>query len=429
MPYSRGIEHRKRIAREQAYQGNTTANRGNYFAKANVVDIHAGYDIGGKFSKPDYGFTEKALSVRKANATVQSYERLFYPLVDRDECPAKIIFSVIPNVTTSISGATKQVLGDTASGLAEIEKLTRSTVQANQSNAEVNTSAPYESGTAFTSEDLASQQAKKKFSEKIAEAVSLYGKVGEDPAYNDAEDKTTHQIALYLPQAIQVTDGVTYNTNMQLGFIGGLAEKAMQDGASVAGRVASGAAGAIVAEANAFTNPSAIGTGMADVLAQRRLQATTISKTAVAAGFGLEAASQVTTNKNTRTFFQDVPMRSFGFSFSLIPTSKGEALEIEKIIKRFRTELYPETIAVDGIRLGYKFPNRFQIKMKYNRNTSRSQNINLKFLPVYMTSFASTYNPNSPMMHADGKWNQVDIQMQFTETRPISKADVRDGGY
>jgi len=33
------------------------------------------------------------------------------------------------------------------------------------------------------------------------------------------------------------------------------------------------------------------------------------------------------------------------------------------------------------------------------------------------------------MLHADGKWNQVDIQMQFTETRPISKADVRDGGY
>ena len=122
-------------------------------------------------------------------------------------------------------------------------------------------------------------------------------------------------------------------------------------------------------------------------------------------------------------------MRSFGFGFSLIPTSRGEAEEIEKIIKLFRTELYPETIAVDGIRLGYKIPNRFQIKMKYNRNSGRGNDINLKFLPVYMTSFSATYNPNSPMLHADGRWNQVDIQMQFTETRPISKADVRDGGY
>ena len=84
-------------------------------------------------------------------------------------------------------------------------------------------------------------------SEKIAEYVALYGKVAEDPAYDDSKDKTSHQVHLYLPQAIQVTNGVTYNTNMQLGFIGGLAENAMNRGASVAGRVASGAAAAVVA--------------------------------------------------------------------------------------------------------------------------------------------------------------------------------------
>jgi hypothetical protein len=418
MAFSREKERRDLLARQTKLDAGIAARRGS--------TDQLGYINQPKYTGnfPDRGFSNKARTIKANN---NPGERLFYPLVDRDECPAKIIFSVIPNVTTSITGATKQILGQTATGIKQIEE---SATRYSQGTGEF---AVLEDNAQDPSEvnqlNLASQQKRKKLSEKIAEYVALYGKVAEDPAYDDSRDKTSHQVHLYLPQAIQVTDGVTYNTNMQLGFIGGLAEKAMQDGVSVAGRVMGGAAGAVVAEANAFTNPSKIGSGMADVLAQRRLQATTISKTAQAAGFGMEAATQVTTNKNTRTFFQDVPMRSFGFGFSLIPTSQGEASEIEKIIKLFRTELYPETIAVDGIRLGYKFPNRFQIKMKYNRNSGRGNDINLKFLPVYMTSFSATYNPNSPMLHADGKWNQVDIQMQFTETRPISKADVRDGGY
>ena len=211
---------------------------------------------------------------------------------------------------------------------------------------------------------------------------------------------------------------------MQLGFIGGLAENAMNNGANVLGSTIAGAAGMAVAEINAFRSGNKMSPGMAEILAQRRLAKMSISPTAQAAGAGMEAATKVTTNKNTRTFFQDVPMRSFGFSFSLIPTSQTEAQEIEKIVKLFRTELYPEVIALDGIRVGYKFPNRFKIRLKNGKDK-----IGLKFLPVYMTNFTAVYNSNSPMMHVDSKFNQVDISMNFTEDRPMTKADVRDGGY
>ena len=406
--YGRGY-NKAQEAQMQMVRKNYTINRYNEYADRNPFRHESGQSRRGNLDYAggtDRGFTDKARQVKSGN---YAGERLFYPLVDRDECPAKIIFSVIPNVTTSITGATKQILGQglTASRIIEEEVKATEFVQGEGQFAipEGSVEEIAYGGQA----GLVSERTKNKYLDKIAKTVALYGDVGEDPAYDDSRDKTSHQVHLYLPQAIQVTDGVTYNTNMELGFIGGLAENAMNRGASVAGRVATGAASAIVAEANAFSNPNKIGSGMADVLAQRRLQATTISRTAQAAGFGMEAATQVTTNKNTRTFFQ--------------------AEEIEKIIKLFRTELYAETIAVDGIRLGYKFPNRFQIKMKYNRNKGRGNDINLKFLPVYMTSFSATYNPNSPMLHADGRWNQVDIQMQFTETRPISKADVRDGGY
>jgi hypothetical protein len=264
----------------------------------------------------------------------------------------------------------------------------------------------------------------KRVGNNIAEKIALFGTAIEHPAYDDSIDKTSHKVSLYLPRGISVSDGVTYNSSMQLGFIGGLAEKAMNNGANVLGSTVAGAAGMAIAEINAFRSGNKMSPGMAEILAQRRLAKMSISPTAQAAGAGMQAATKVTTNKNTRTFFQDVPMRSFGFSFSLIPTSQTEAQEIEKIVKLFRTELYPEVIALDGIRVGYKFPNRFKIRLKNGKDK-----IGLKFLPVYMTNFTAVYNSNSPMMHVDSKFNQVDISMNFTEDRPMTKADVRDGGY
>ena len=41
-------------------------------------------------------------------------------------------------------------------------------------------------------------------------------------------------------------------------------------------------------------------------------------------------------------------------------------LLIEEIIKTFRTELYPEALTAGGVNVGYRFPNRFLIKVKYN---------------------------------------------------------------
>jgi hypothetical protein len=46
-----------------------------------------------------------------------------------------------------------------------------------------------------------------------------------------------------------------------------------------------------------------------------------------------------------------------------------------------------------------------------------------------MTAFNATYNANSPLMMPGVKFNQADITMSFTETRALTKSDVRDGGY
>ena len=141
------------------------------------------------------------------------------------------------------------------------------------------------------------------------------------------------------------------------------------------------------------------------------------------AGGAVRSATRLTTNPNTRSIFKDVPIRNFSFAFQLVPTSRAEARIIEKIIKTFRKELYPEALQAGGINVGYQFPNRFLIKVKY-RNTGIP---GIRFLPVYMQSFNATYNSATGGMHNDGRFTSVDISMAFTETRAIAKADVREG--
>ena len=54
----------------------------------------------------------------------------------------------------------------------------------------------------------------------------------------------------------------------------------------------------------------------------------------------------VTVNPNTRSLFKNVAIREFAFQFKFIAKSKKEADEVRKIIKFFRTELYPEALTV-----------------------------------------------------------------------------------
>lgn len=206
-------------------------------------------------------------------------------------------------------------------------------------------------------------------------------------------------------------------------MIGGVAEQAMNDGGRVLGALAGAALDTGVNTVKSIMGSSSLSPATADLLAQK--VATNFGATGQAVAGGMKAASKITTNPNTRAIFKDVPLRSFGFAFSLIPTSATENREIQDIIKFFRTELYPVTLQAGGIRVGYQFPNRFLIKLKHRDN----QDINLKFLPVYLQSFNATYNANSSLMYEDGGFNQVDIAMQFTETRALTKADVRDGDY
>ena len=337
-----------------------------------------------------------------------------YPLNNK-EFPARIIFAVIPNIEKGgVAAATSNLV---TAGINQGEKLI---------SGEATKSASDDGLPELSPERAKAKSLTEQTTGWLKKQAAFYGSVGEEDAHNGDLDLTTDQVRLYLPRAIAVNDGANYDTGFQLGTIGGVAEQALMGGTNVLGAIAGSVAGTAIAEGKAFMSPSSLNPGMADILAQKRIAKMGASGQAIAGG--MTAASKITTNPNTKAMFKDVPLRSFSFNFTLIPTTARESMEIENIVKLFRTELYPTTLSAGKVRVGYEFPNRFKISVKTNAK-QKAKNAKIKFLPSYLTSFGAVYNAGSSLLHSDGSFNQVDISLAFTESRALTKADVRGGGY
>ena len=234
---------------------------------------------------------------------------------------------------------------------------------------------------------------------------------------------TDRKVTLFLPQAIQIQDAVSYDNNVELGAIGGAMANNLGQTASLANAIGKGSEIANkTIKALSQGNLSAITSEQASLASQQVLKNTGGARGASAAN-ALSSVTGTTANPNTRTLFRQVPIRNFAFNFTLIPTSRQEAEQIKSIIKFFREELYPEALTVGGVDYGYRFPNRMLIRLTY-----RNRDIpGVKFLPVYLQSFNAVYNANGMGMHSDGNFTEVQISMNFTETKPLAKQDIERG--
>jgi len=228
-------------------------------------------------------------------------------------------------------------------------------------------------------------------------------------------------VTLYLPQSIQIQDAASYE-NMDLGRIGAGVESALASGGNAMGAFANEAAGQVGDVASLLKGGSMSG-GLASLAAQ--------SVAPAGSAGAIASATGVSTNPNTRALFKAVPLRQFAFSFELVPSSAEEARICKDIVKWFRTELYPEALSVGGgINYGYKFPNRFRIRMTYRNKADPDGSFNgIKFLPVYLQSFNATYNNSGQALHADGNFQSISIAMNFMESRALTRQDIERYGY
>ena len=350
-------------------------------------------------------------------------EKLIYPLENQSDYLGKITFTPIKEKEIDIASNVESLITVITDNIVAGGK---SLIKAAGLEQELNASSIRPQGPGEAIANRAKEKEKKLNLANLDNKFYGAGKVKATASFDvDTLDlETDKRISLYLPRAIQIQDTVTYDNAFQLGLIGGAIEAGLTNGTS---GVAASIAGAGAAEVGGVVNSLLGRQGGMSPEAAGILSGKIASKIPViseAAGGAVRSATRLTTNPNTRAIFKDVPIRNFSFAFQLIPTSQNEAMVIEKIIKQFRTELYPEALEAGGINVGYKFPNRFLIKVKYNRKEIAG----IKFLPVYLQSFNATYNSGTGGMHSDGRFTAVDISLAFTETRAITKADVK-GGY
>lgn len=235
---------------------------------------------------------------------------------------------------------------------------------------------------------------------------------------------TKSMIKLYLPPGLQYRDNVSYD-NFDLGFLGATAENLLKGGQGQG----AAAAKALTDGIGSFINTITGNAGTGDIA---KLGGIRVAKTLGAdfAEGAYKSSFKVTTNPNTRVLFKQVNIREFAFTFKLIGRSQRESEEIKRIVRMFRTELYPEDIKgqidaegkYEAISLGYKFPNKFRIQIVYD-----GKPIAHRIKDAYLRDVTVTYNSSSMAMHPDGNFTEVDLNLAFIETSALVKDDIIAG--
>lgn len=245
---------------------------------------------------------------------------------------------------------------------------------------------------------------------------------GTDPSFRTVQTgRSTQQqfgdVTLFLPQSILFSDRVNYS-DTDLGIVGTAAYQALQNQGNlmdVGRQVLSQGLPSFESISDALTQGLATAGPAAQVAAlrvSRRINSEVSG--AISGGTGIAI------NPNKRSILESVPIRTFQFTFKLIPSSKLESTQIEYIVSWFRYHMYPEKAGTGGIAL--RFPSKFNISLSYD-----GKPVTTKLLPCWLESVSTTYNGSSMAMHTDGGFQEVDITLGFREERALTKKDIQDG--
>jgi hypothetical protein len=218
-----------------------------------------------------------------------------------------------------------------------------------------------------------------------------------------------------MPQNLAFGDRATYNTT-DLGMVGGAVEAGMLSSGTGSGGISS------------FIDAMKGSNGKASAKLAAQTVLGVFASDAITGAVKLN--NKVTSNPNTRALFNAVPLRTFTFTFKMIPNSRQEAQNVREILAFFRKELYPEKIMFGDtqLSLGYKFPNKFRIRMYYGQGNNKRQ-VGFKIHDCYLTDISTVFNASSMGMHYDGNFTEVDLSLSFMEAKAISREDIVEEGF
>ena len=212
-----------------------------------------------------------------------------------------------------------------------------------------------------------------------------------------ATDSKLKRVYLPNPGGIQFNDAAQY-TSIELGTI-------------AAGVAAAGTGGDVVGEGG-------IGQMVGD-------SAQALALGTEAASKFLKPSAQRIKNPHTNTTFTGNGIRNFAFNFKLVATNQAESREILMIHHRFRKYAYGAVSSNSGVNPTLDFPAVWTIRFVDSIGSSLFEN---KFIPriysCYLTQVESTFNSEANLYFTDKSPVQVDISLQFQETRALTRNDI-----
>ena len=166
------------------------------------------------------------------------------------------------------------------------------------------------------------------------------------------DTKAARRIFLPIPAGITFSDSMGYSS-IDLGIIGKLASDAATEGFSAysGGDYKAG----IKAAGKAFTTGAldrmkSLKAAEALSIGMRQLRMDSVANI-------IDFSQKQVVAPNTNTAFNNIGVRSFAFSFKLMPRSKDEASTISAIVKTFRQNMYPK-----GTDVILQYPPIWEIK-------------------------------------------------------------------
>ena len=229
---------------------------------------------------------------------------------------------------------------------------------------------------------------------------------------------------MYLPQQILISDGVNLNET-SLGIFGGIVERALQGGGSIAGAFAQA-----LGEAGSAITDVATGNVDPDIFA---IAAGRLSQVQPTTNAAIRSATAITPNPNLRVIFEGVTLRKFNVAFEMMPKSPRETEAAKNVIKYFRSGMIPESIRAGGISAGFRTPSKFEIKMSYDGEVNEDgelisgTRLATKFKKCFLQNVNVTYNGQNMAFLPDGNFQRYEITLEFIEEQTIDKQDVIEG--
>ena len=235
---------------------------------------------------------------------------------------------------------------------------------------------------------------------------------------------TTDAIALYMPDSLNYSYTQSYS-DLNLGSeLGG---KALAAGSSIIDAFKGG-------EGAADTAKSVLkSAGKTAGLEGVSLAADAIGGIAGSgtAQLGFQAATGTVRNPMLEMVYSSPGFRSFQFEFTFYPRDEREALEVQRIIERFRFHQAPELVkGAEGFLIP---PSEFDIKFYY----AGSMNPNIPALATtVLTQIDVNYTPNGwtayevpgenkPALGRTGMPVAIQLALQFKETTFLTKDDFK----